>query len=948
MLLPVALLLTVLTGFSALVYEIAWQKYLATLLGSHSEATAAVLGLFLGGLAAGYVLFGRFSRRHLARARAASRPPRLLIAYGILEASIGVYALGFPLFFKFAQGLSFALPHAGWGLGFALDVGLCALLIGPPAVLMGGTIPILTQALPRDLEDATGVHALVYGFNTAGAFAGALAAGYWIVPGLGLVRTLLAMGCINLLAGASFVLLGVHSARSRGPGLSVPVSAAARAAPGLVRFAAVALLSGSAMMTVQTVLIRIGALSFGASQFTFSMVVAVFVLSIALGSFAVSALPRIPVWALAANLWLLLVLLTLLYAHLDDAPYWAHALRVRFPSDPGYFYVYHLAAFGAVLGVIALPVALSGATLPLLFHALRREVEDLGSVAGRLYGLNTLGSLLGALLGGYALLFWLDLHQVYRLALVAVGAGAVLVSVRSLVLCAAGCVLVCSFQVALPSWAPERLASGPFRERKASAATFLGPDAFFAARTAARILFYDDDPTGSISVKQYDRPGRLMDRSIIVNGKPDGAALREYVTMGLASLVPALLAEKAERSFVIGYGTGVTAGELVSLDSMREVVVAEVSPAVIRAAPLFDFANRQTSRSPKLHMIRGDAFRTLIRAPEKFDVIISMPSNPWVEGTEMLYSREFLETARAHLAPGGVHAQWFHVYETDTATIELVFRTYAEVFDQVAAWYGQGQDLILLGFEKAASATDLERLLARARSSDFAAALRRVRIGSLPALLAHELLPAGVIQAARLEGPVHTLLHPRLGYSAARAFYVGSQGRLPLTAGPEPARVARRHSLVQRLAENRGGRLHDADFASLTEETCYHRFEECLALLACWEHDHPGSESRMKLEARVRRAARGGGRPLPEPEALLRLYAEDGASTAPDPVAAAIEATENFTRYYHHAVPFDRGILARRWRRCLQQEPVRCRQAMAAESATLGALGVASAALGEE
>ncbi len=132
MLLRVALLLTVLTGFSALVYEIAWQKYLATLLGSHSEATAAVLGLFLGGLAAGYAFFGRFSRRHLARARAAGRPPRLLVAYGILEASIGVYALIFPFFFKFAQSLSFALPHGGGGLGFALDLGLSALLVGPP------------------------------------------------------------------------------------------------------------------------------------------------------------------------------------------------------------------------------------------------------------------------------------------------------------------------------------------------------------------------------------------------------------------------------------------------------------------------------------------------------------------------------------------------------------------------------------------------------------------------------------------------------------------------------------------------------------------------------------------------------------------------------------------------------------------------------------------------
>jgi hypothetical protein len=98
----------------------------------------------------------------------------------------------------------------------------------------------------------------------------------------------------------------------------------------------------------------------------------------------------------------------------------------------------------------------------------------------------------------------------------------------------------------------------------------------------------------------------------------------------------------------------------------------------------------------------------------------------------------------------------------------------------------------------------------------------------------------------------------------------------------------------------------------------------------------------------VRKAARRGRRSLPERGALLRLYTEDSASTATDPVAAAVEATELFTRYYHHVVPFSRSVLIRDWQRCRSLEPVRCRQAMAAESSTLGALGVVSVALGEE
>ena len=98
------------------------------------------------------------------------------MCYGGVEAAIGVYALLFPWLFRAAQQVSLWLPTGGGLLAFSADVTLAAALIGPPAVLMGGTIPILTQALARSLEDATRLHALVYATNTAGAFVGALAA----------------------------------------------------------------------------------------------------------------------------------------------------------------------------------------------------------------------------------------------------------------------------------------------------------------------------------------------------------------------------------------------------------------------------------------------------------------------------------------------------------------------------------------------------------------------------------------------------------------------------------------------------------------------------------------------------------------------------------------------------------------------------------------------------
>ena len=909
-----ALLLAVATGFGGLVQEVAWQRVLATLLGSHSEATAAVLALFLGGLAVGYRLLGAASRRWVESAAAQGRPPRLLLHYGAIEAAVGVWALLFPALFAVARSLAAHLPHEVGALGFAIDIALSACLIGPPAVLMGGTIPLLTQALARDVGDATRLHALVYASNTAGAFAGALAAGLWLVPDLGLVAVLRLAGAIHLIAGAAYAALEPRAA----VGVRATPAEPAGPAPEAGALCAIALLCGFAMMSVQAVLIRIGALTLGSSQFTFSIVVAVFVLCIALGSFAVSALSRVPAALLPASLWALAVLLAVLYLGMDTAPYWAHRLRILFRDDPAAFVPYHLNAFVCLLGILALPVALSGATLPLLFHDLRRRAGELGDAAGLLYAWNTAGSLLGALLGGYALLFWLDLHHVFRIALAALAVAAALATrigasgrAGRLLPLAAGIAAVAAL-AALPGWAPERLSSGLFRSRQPLPYSNQGPDAFFARFSRGEVRFYDDDPIASVALIA-PRPDSL---AVVTNGKPDSAVPADRTTTCLAALIPAVLAKRAERAFVVGYATGVTAGELAALGGVHEVTVAEISPAIVRAAPLFDFANQGASHNPKLRIVRGDAYRTLQRAPGPFDLIVSEPSNPWVAGVEMLYSREFLEAARARLAPGGVHAQWFHSYESDAASIATILRTYDAVFEHTAVWYKLGLDLLLVGMPDPTPALDLERIARRIRQPDVAAGLARCGVQGLPAFLAHELIPMDVLHATPLDAEVHTLLRPRLAALAGRAFFAGAEAELPSTAGLEAAALGRRNSLVRRLAARHGGRLREPEREQIVRETCKHRPSQCVALLAEWLRDVPSSERRDQILLWIRRnpiLSRLTPLDLLEPFATLH---EIHGGLDPIPVETARRNAELFARHYHHAAPFSRAALERLWQRC--------------------------------
>jgi spermidine synthase/MFS family permease len=931
MLRPISLLLTVLTGFSGLVYEVAWQKYLATLLGSHSEATAAVLAIFLGGMALGYELFGRVARRIAARAGAAGEAPALLRTYGAVEASIGLWALAFPWLFGAAQRVSFFVPPGHEAPSFAFDVFLCALLLGPPTIAMGGTIPLLTQALSRSVAESTRVHAWIYATNTAGAFAGALAGGFALVPWLGLDGVLRAMGVVNLAAGAIFIAQGLASARRAPPGADAapsapsaaaesapPKSAPAHAATGsIASYAGIAFLGGFAMMALQTVANRIGALSLGSSHFTFAMIAALFVFCIALGSFAVASLRTIPRALIVGSQWALVALATALYFAVPRAPYAAHVVRSLFRDVPQAFALFHTVTFVALLALLALPIALSGALLPLLFHHLRDHRGELGQIAGRLYSANTVGSLVGALLGGYVLLFWLDLDDVYRVALAALALSAALVTARVLGARASRAGAACGVALAcaalLPSWNPEHLTAGAFRMRQPTLETFAGSRSFYATQArGVKLLFHRDDPVSTITVIEAPYQGRAT-RSIVNNGKSDGNTSVDYATMCYAALVPAILTDDPARAFVIGWGTGVSVGELARLDGTKLVRAAEISPAVIEAAPLFDPWTFDAHSSPKVDIVRRDAYRALLHSSDTYGVILSEPPNPWVTGVEMLYSQEFLRAARARLTPGGVYAQWIHGYESDDATLALVLRTYATVFEQVAIWFTRTNEILLLGFNSSQGYAPRELLQARFEQRDFRKGIERCGARSWREFIAHELLGPGLIAPA--PGEVHTLRHPILSDRAARAFFAGGEGRAPSFAPSIDGPRVPAFGLV-------AAEVRDADEGTLQEITrqiCSSgRPLECATWHAHWEQRFPGSEARARLWQQTRAviAANRDAAAL-QVTRLTALYRGEAPRFANvGPVESARLATELYARHFVYAIPFPAEGLRHAFSRC--------------------------------
>jgi hypothetical protein len=472
----------------------------------------------------------------------------------------------------------------------------------------------------------------------------------------------------------------------------------------------------------------------------------------------------------------------------------------------------------------------------------------------------------------------------------------------------------------VPRWVPDRLVRGLYRERNPMAASYTSPQAFFAQKLAQQFIFHTDDPVSSVSVREGASDDGRLNRSIINNGKSDGNLIGDYATMSLASLIPALLAEGNARTFVIGFGTGVTAGALAALESVKSVTVAEISQGVIDAAEYFEGGNLGAASNPKVNLVRGDAYRTLMRSDGHYDVIVSEPSNPWVAGVEMLYSLEFLEAARDRLAPGGVYAQWLQLYETDVETIELVLRTYTSVFDHVSVWYAQGMDLLLLGLNEDDRALDVRALERRFRRSDFRAGFARSGIDEFLALLAHELLPLGTLHQPVLSGPLHTLRHPILSHKAARAFFVGGRADVPRFTDLATTRVGFWNSLLRRYADRPREPLGEDVLAAVALETCNHKRKyECATLLARWQRDHPESEALAVLLADLR-----GRFPNPDfisEKSLKILSVLFGRSEFPKlagrgSLLRAIGISEKFVSHYHYAVPFDRKVLAAAWRMC--------------------------------
>lgn len=782
-----------LTGGCALTYQVVWQRYLSRLAGSDSLATAVVLAVFLGGLSLGYLLCGTWTR-HL------QRPLRV---YGFLELGIGVWALLFPWWFAVVDGLtagwSFAPP--GW---LAIQGSISALLlVGPPTILMGATVPMLTRGLVNDLQQATRTHATLYAWNTLGAFAGTLLAGFILIQLYGLPGTLVRAAIVNLIAGGIWLLLDRAAVGKRPRALSpTPSPPGAGLVGSLERrlLWSLALLSGIYFMLFESLFVRLFKLTIGASSYSFSLIVAVFIAAIALGSFWVARRPRIDLETVPRLLVVALIGMGAIFFTLDLWPYLAHVLRIGFSGTMVAMVLYYLLLFLVLTALLMLPLAAMGAILPILFDRLKGDLDQIGKTSGMLLAWNALGNLLGGLLGGYLVYAFLGIGEVFVVGLLFM-ALSLFLSIRWLpagrrlpgfVTLLGVVVIVVTFP-----YDPLRFASGTFRIRSPLDYSYDGPTEFYRQFYESRsVLAYVDDPTGTFSVIENPRPeetlarrfpvlaaalieqlgssGSTRPRSVLVNGKSDSSTYFDRETLRLAAHIPALLAERPRRAFVIGLGTGITSAELALHPQIESVTVAEIAPAVVDFLPLFAEANRNLQANDKITIQVGDALRILRRSDERWDIITSEPSNPWVNGVDQLFSRDFYRLVKSRLNDGGVFLQWVQRYATNQQIMALVMQTVHSEFPHVYLFRTDSGDDLLLASEHSLTPERFSAVDGQLQASTaLATSLGEIGIHSaedLQALMDDDALHETL---KRTIPGIETLDHPRLHYLSGQAFFSG-------------------------------------------------------------------------------------------------------------------------------------------------------------------------------
>jgi spermidine synthase len=769
--LPVLLLLFVGSGCAALIYEIVWFQMLELFVGSSSVSIGVLLGTFMGGMCLGSFLLPRFiSPRH-----------HPLKVYALLEITIGVIGLL----------LLFVLPLVGrvytvWGgygvTGYLLRGLVASICLLPPTLAMGATLPAVARWVQTTPAGVSWL-GFFYAGNIAGAVIGTLLAGFYLLRVYDMNVATYVAAAFNFGVGGLGLLLAAKTRATAGLNeslISNPESLApnpesqipSRESKGdrIAVHIAIAL-SGFCALAAQVIWTRLLSLLFGASTYTFSLILAVFLIGLGIGSSLGSIIaksverPRVALgWCQLLNVG---AMAWSAYMLLESLPYWP----INTSITTSIWYNFQLDFVRAFWAVLPGPI-LWGASFPLALAAVARKGQDPGRLVGGVYAANTVGAIAGSVVASLILVYWFGSQRAQQVLMIVSGTSGLLLLAPAELSSTPGTkalrwVAPVSLVIALgvaaffirtvPKIPGILVAYGRY------AATWMGQegDIFYVGEGLSSSVAVSR--FGSNNIMNYHNAGKVQ-----ASSQPQDMRLQRMLGH-FTTLVP----KSPKKVLVIGCGAGATAGAVSIDQKVESLIIAEIEPLVPRVvSEHFGEHNFHVVRNPKTHVVIDDARHYLLTTHEKFDAITSDPLDPWVKGAATLYTQEFFQLAKSKLNPGGTVTLFVQLYESTPEAVKSEIATFFDVFPNGVIWgnthQGRGYDTVLMGTVEPPQ-FNVDEWEARLNSPQYAAvkdSLREISIYSAVDLFANYAGRASDMKAYLADAQINRDRDLRLQYLA--------------------------------------------------------------------------------------------------------------------------------------------------------------------------------------
>jgi spermidine synthase len=728
--LPLLLLLFVGSGCAALIYEIVWLQLLQLVIGVSPVSLGVLLGTFMGGMCLGSLLLPRYI----------SRDHHPLKVYAFLELGIGV--IGLLVLFGMPVVTGVYTSWAGTGVWGLIVRGLIAsLCLLPPTMLMGATLPAMARWVETTPAGVSWM-GFFYGGNIAGAVLGSLTAGFYLLRLYDVSTATFAAFALNVIVSSLGLMLAKMTPHTASDEPLEPVTGA----PGSTAVYITIALSGMTALAAEVIWTRILSLVFGATVYTFSLILAVFLFGLGIGSSLGSAMARGIKNPRLALGWCQMLLCGAMawaaYVLTQSLPYWP--VNPSISNEPWFnFQLDMVRCLWAVLpGAI-----LWGMSFPIALAAVASKGQDPARLVGGVYAANTVGAIVGSLIASLLLVAWIGSQHALQVLIVIAAISALIVL------------------------APEIAGKGKMQLANTLLLILATGGAGLAARSVhpvpGLLIAYGRYSATWVNQSTIIYTGEGLNASVAVSELPSG--VRNYHNAGKvqASSEPqdmrlqrmlghltTLLPNNPKSVLVIGFGAGVTAGAVSIGPNVDKVTIAEIEPLVPKVVSTF-FAEQNysvfTNKKTQVHY--DDARHFVITTKEKFDAVTSDPLDPWVKGAAALYTREFFELVKQHLNPGGAVTLFVQLYESNEAAVKSEVGTFFEAFPNGIVWgntqNGQGYDLVLSG-QVEPRKIDLDEMEQRLRKPEYAQLAQSLReIGFTSAV---ELFSTYAGQASDLSG----------------------------------------------------------------------------------------------------------------------------------------------------------------------------------------------------